>query len=178
MSTNPPISTTLTQWTQNKIMTYDVGNPGLDLSQFTLIMCDGWFKYQDFSKYRLVWCQIVWPISWVVLFLLPSVIYTFILHSFYMNSQIALTWSIFVIYGHWPIIAYRLFHIDCKLTLYLTIMYVYCVYPAISKSPKQLPSCLKISETSVVLIVFNGVICDVFIGNTPIFILQSCNFDY
>ena len=76
------------------------------ITKFTLIMCDGWFKYQDFSKYRLVWCQIVWHISWVVLFLLPSVIYTFILHSFYMNSQIALTWSIFVIYGHWPIIAY------------------------------------------------------------------------
>ena len=39
-------------------------------------------------------------------------------------------------------------------------MYVYCVYPAISKSPKQLPNCLKIAETSVVLIVFIGVICD------------------
>jgi hypothetical protein len=26
---------------------------------------------------------------------------------------------------------------------------------------KQLPNCLKITETSVVLIVFNGVICDV-----------------
>ena len=35
-------------------------------------------------------------------------------------------------------------------------MYVYCVYPAISKSPKQLPNCLKIAETSVVLNVFNG----------------------
>jgi hypothetical protein len=45
--------------------------------------------------------------------------------------------------------------------LYLTTMYVYCVYPAISKSPKQLPNCLKIAETRVVLIVFNGVICDV-----------------
>ena len=30
-------------------------------------------------------------------------------------------------------------------------MYVYCVYPAISKGPKQLPNCLKIAETSVVL---------------------------
>ena len=36
-------------------------------------------------------------------------------------------------------------------------MYVYCVYPAISKSPKHLPNCLKITETNVVLIVFNGV---------------------
>jgi hypothetical protein len=32
-------------------------------------------------------------------------------------------------------------------------MYLYCVYPAISKSPKQLPNCLKIAETSVILIV-------------------------
>ena len=39
--------------------------------------------------------------------------------------------------------------------------YVYCVYLAISKSLKQLPNCLKIAETSVVLIVFNAVICDV-----------------
>jgi hypothetical protein len=39
-------------------------------------------------------------------------------------------------------------------------MYVYCVYPAISKGPKQLPNCLKIAETSVILNVFKGVICD------------------
>ena len=36
-------------------------------------------------------------------------------------------------------------------------MYIYCVYPAISKSPKPLPKCLKIAKTSVVLIGFNGV---------------------
>jgi hypothetical protein len=30
-------------------------------------------------------------------------------------------------------------------------MYVYYVYPAISKSPKELPNCLKIAETSVIL---------------------------
>ena len=40
-------------------------------------------------------------------------------------------------------------------------MYIYCVYPAVSKGPKQLPNCLKIAETSVVLSVFKGVICDV-----------------
>ena len=40
-------------------------------------------------------------------------------------------------------------------------MYVCCVYPAISKSPKQLPNCLKITQTSVILIVFNCVTCDV-----------------
>ena len=40
-------------------------------------------------------------------------------------------------------------------------MYVYCVYPAISKGSKQLPNCLKIAETSVVLNVFKDVICNV-----------------
>jgi len=35
-------------------------------------------------------------------------------------------------------------------------MYGYCVYPAKSKGPKQLPNCLKIAETSVVLNVFKG----------------------
>ena len=39
-------------------------------------------------------------------------------------------------------------------------MYVYCIYPAISKSSKHLPNCMKITETHVFLIVFNGVICD------------------
>jgi hypothetical protein len=54
-----------------------------------------------------------------------------------------------------------LFRSECKLILFLTTMYVYCVYPAISKGPKQLPNCLKITETSVVLVVFKEVICDV-----------------
>jgi hypothetical protein len=45
--------------------------------------------------------------------------------------------------------------------LYLTTMYVCCVYPAISKSLKQLSNCLKIAVTRVVLSVFKGVICDV-----------------
>ena len=40
-------------------------------------------------------------------------------------------------------------------------LYIYCVYPAISKSEKQLPNCLKINETSVVLSVFNCIISDV-----------------
>ena len=40
-------------------------------------------------------------------------------------------------------------------------MYVYCVYPATSKSPTQLPVCLKVTERSVVLIVCNVVVCDV-----------------
>jgi hypothetical protein len=47
--------------------------------------------------------------------------------------------------------------------LYLTTMYVYCILclSCNAKNPKHLPNCLKINETSVILIVFNGVICDV-----------------
>ena len=37
-------------------------------------------------------------------------------------------------------------------------MYVYCVYPAISKRPKQLPNHLKMAETRVVVIIFIGVL--------------------
>ena len=44
-----------------------------------------------------------------------------------------------------------LFHSECQLILYLTTMYEYSVYPTISKSLKQLPICLKISEIIVVL---------------------------
>ena len=40
-------------------------------------------------------------------------------------------------------------------------MYVYCVYPAISKSPKTLAKLSGNNESKVVLIVYNGVICDV-----------------
>ena len=40
-------------------------------------------------------------------------------------------------------------------------MYVYCFYSSLSKSPKQQQNCLKKAETIIVLIVFNGVICDV-----------------
>jgi hypothetical protein len=40
-------------------------------------------------------------------------------------------------------------------------MYIYCAYPAMSKSQIHLPNWLKITETSFVLIVFNCVISDV-----------------
>ena len=36
-------------------------------------------------------------------------------------------------------------------------MNVFCVHPATSKCPQQLPNCLKRAETSVVLVAFNGV---------------------
>ena len=50
-------------------------------------------------------------------------------------------------------------------------MYLYCVYPAISKSLKQLWNCLKITETRVVLIIFDGIICDV---STYSFTISFC----
>jgi hypothetical protein len=37
------------------------------------------------------------------------------------------------------------FHNKCKLILYLTTMYVYCIYPAMLKHPKQWSNCLKIA---------------------------------
>jgi len=40
-------------------------------------------------------------------------------------------------------------------------MYVYCIYRGMSKAPKKLSNCLKRAETSVVLIVFDCVLCEV-----------------
>ena len=54
-----------------------------------------------------------------------------------------------------------LFRSKCKLILCFLTMYVYCIYPALSKSTKQLPYCLKGAEISVVLIVFHDVLCEV-----------------
>ena len=46
--------------------------------------------------------------------------------------------------------------------LYLATMYVHCVNILQGQtSQKQLPICLKLSEPSVVLIVFDGVPCEV-----------------
>ena len=49
---------------------------------------------------------------------------------------------------------------ECQLMLYLLTIYVYCVYLAMQKSPKRLPNCLMRTETIVVLIVSNGLLCD------------------
>jgi hypothetical protein len=57
-------------------------------------------------------------------------------------------------------------------------MYVYCVYSAISKSPKQLSICLKISETSVVLIVFNGVTCAISSYTVTVSLCRSTRITY
>ena len=37
----------------------------------------------------------------------------------------------------------------------------YCVYSAMPKSPNQLSNCLNRAKTSVILSVFDGVLCDV-----------------
>jgi hypothetical protein len=47
------------------------------------------------------------------------------------------------------------FRSKCKLIWYLPTMYIFCVHPAMSKCQKQLPHCLKITGTSVFIIVFN-----------------------
>ena len=65
-----------------------------------------------------------------------------------------------------------LFQNEWKLIVYLTTMYVYCVNPAISKSPKQRPNYLRIAETSVVLIVFIGVIFDISTCIVSVYLLS------
>jgi len=40
-------------------------------------------------------------------------------------------------------------------------MYDFALKFNITKSPKQVPNCLKIAETSVFLIVFIGIICNI-----------------
>ena len=57
-------------------------------------------------------------------------------------------------------------------------MYVYCVYPAISKGPKQLSKCLKIAETIVVLNVFKGVIWDVSVYTVTVSFCCSTGIRY
>ena len=52
-------------------------------------------------------------------------------------------------------------------------MYVYCVYPAMIKNPKQQLNYLKMAETSVILIVFNGVLCEV--GTSTVTVSYCCS---
>ena len=56
---------------------------------------------------------------------------------------------------------YYPFRSNWKLIRYFPTIYVYCIYRVISKAPKQLSNCLKRAETSVVLIVFYCVLCEV-----------------
>jgi hypothetical protein len=62
---------------------------------------------------------------------------------------------------------------QCKLILYLSTLYVYCVDPAMSKSQKQLPNCLKIAGTRVVLIVLNYVLYRVHAYIVTVFCRRS-----
>ena len=50
-------------------------------------------------------------------------------------------------------------------------MYIFCFYTAISKSPKHRPNFLKITDTSVTLIVFNDVFCDISAYTGTLFFL-------
>ena len=59
------------------------------------------------------------------------------------------------------------------LCLYLLTMYIYCVYLVMLKSLKQLPNCLERAESIVVLIVFNGVLCDISIYTVIVFRCSS-----
>ena len=45
---------------------------------------------------------------------------------------------------------------------------MHCVYPVMSKCPKQPPNCLKRAEISFILIVFDGVLCDIHLYTVTI----------
>jgi len=60
---------------------------------------------------------------------------------------------------------------------FISIMYVSCVYSAMSKGPRQLPNCLKREKkpTSEVPIVFNGVLYHVRAYTVTISQIESCS---
>ena len=61
-----------------------------------------------------------------------------------------------------PLVSFSvLFRNECKYILYFEIMYVYCVYPVMLNCPMQLPNCVIRAETSVVVIVFDGVLYEI-----------------
>ena len=73
-----------------------------------------------------------------------------------------------------PLVSFSvLFRNECKFILDLPIMYGYCVYPVMSKSPKQLPNCMEIAGKSVVVIVFSYVLCDVRGYTVTVFYCRS-----
>ena len=72
-----------------------------------------------------------------------------------------MVWYVSSLSSHVPSVNAMLFHNQCsvskdhsKILLQLSLSQIWI---DISKSPKQMPNCLKIAETSVVLIVFNDV---------------------
>ena len=56
---------------------------------------------------------------------------------------------------------YIFFLFYCYCFIHVCVCVCFFNNDLISKSAKQLPNCLEIAETSVVLIVFAGVICDI-----------------
>jgi hypothetical protein len=68
-----------------------------------------------------------------------------------------------------PLVSFSvLFRNACKYILYLETIYAYCVYPVKLNSPKQLPICVKRAETSVVVIVCDGVLYEVRAYRIPL----------
>jgi hypothetical protein len=55
----------------------------------------------------------------------------------------------------------RTFRYECKYILYFQTMYVYCVYPVMLNSSKQLSTYVTRAETSIVPIVIDDVLYDV-----------------
>jgi hypothetical protein len=61
------------------------------------------------------------------------------------------------------------YFMSIKKHFYFPTMYVYCIYPAMSNSSKQLPNCLSRTETNAVLINFDCVLYDVLWVSKNIF---------
>jgi len=49
------------------------------------------------------------------------------------------------------------FHSECKWILYISTMYVHCIYSTMSKTPKQLPNCLE-QKQALFYLIFDGVL--------------------
>jgi hypothetical protein len=91
-----------------------------------------------------------------------------------------LTMYIYCVYIYWQCTAIVFIFTDNVqiLCLYLLTMYIYCVYLVMLKSLKQLPNCLERAESIVVLIVFNGVLCDISIYTVIVFRCSSTWIKY
>ena len=91
-----------------------------------------------------------------------------------------LTMYIYCVYIYWQCTYIVFIFTDNVqiLCLYLLTMYIYCVYLLMLKSLKQLPNCLERAESIVVLIVFNGVLCDISIYTVIVFRCSSTWIKY
>jgi hypothetical protein len=80
----------------------------------------------------------------------------YILNITFISTSFRIMWK------REPLVSFSvLFRNVCKYILYLETIYAYCVYPVKLNSPKQLPICVKRAETSVVVIVFDGILYEV-----------------